>query len=112
MLRPGGHLVFLGNHPLTILTTPASGAPSERVLHRPYRNLTGADWTGVEFDPGGVEFNRTISGWIALFRDIGFQVTDYRELFAREADKGTVFSVPSDWAQDYPSEQVWWLKRL
>ncbi|MEL7151163.1 MAG: class I SAM-dependent methyltransferase [Pseudomonadota bacterium] len=112
VLRPGGQLVFLGNHPLTILTTPASGAPSERVLHRPYKNLTGADWTEVEFDPGGVEFNRTISGWIALFRNIGFQVTDYRELYARAADKGTVFSVPSDWAQDYPSEQVWWLKRL
>jgi len=112
LLRPGGHLVFLGNHPLTLVTTPLSGAPSERMLHRPYRGMTGADWTEVEIDPGGVEFNRSISGWIALFREIGFQVTDYRELYARDSDDGTPFSVPADWARDYPSEQVWWLKRL
>lgn len=112
LLRPGGQLVFLGNHPFTIITTPESGAPSERVLHRSYRDLTGADWTAVDIDPAGVEFNRSISGWFALFHEIGFQVTDYRELYARKSNKGVVFSVPSDWARDYPSEQVWWLTRL
>ncbi len=112
LLRPGGTLAFLGNHPLVIVTTPPSGAPSERVLHRPYRGLTGADWTNVEIDPAGIEFNLPIAEWIALFREIGFQVTDYRELYARSTDEGQVFSVPADWARDYPSEQVWWLNKL
>lgn len=35
LLRPGGRLVFLGNHPLAIICSPESGAPAERHLHRP-----------------------------------------------------------------------------
>jgi SAM-dependent methyltransferase len=41
LLRPGGTLVFLGNHPMAIITTPLNGAPCERVLHRPYRGADG-----------------------------------------------------------------------
>lgn len=112
LLRPGGGLAFLGNHPLTIVTSPLSGAPCERMLHRSYRGLTGADWTNVEFDPAGIEFNRPIGGWFALFHEIGFQIVDYRELYARDGQNSVEFSVPAAWARDYPSEQVWWLKKL
>jgi SAM-dependent methyltransferase len=90
LLRPGGTLVFLGNHPMTLITTPPNGAPCERVLHRPYRDLTGADWTRGGDRPGGIEFNRTISGWMALFDTVGFDVLKYHELFApRETRRGT-----------------------
>jgi SAM-dependent methyltransferase len=111
LLRPGGVLVFLGNHPLTLVATPENGAPCERVLHRPYRDLTGADWTGVEIDPGGIEFNRTISGWIALFDRVGFEVTGYHELYAPRSTTDTRYSIPSEWAQDFPAEQIWRLRR-
>ncbi|MEM9427750.1 MAG: class I SAM-dependent methyltransferase [Pseudomonadota bacterium] len=112
LLKPGGRLAFLGNHPLAIVTTPMNGAPTDRALHRSYRHLSRIDWTEVEFDPGGIEFNRPLAGWFALFHEIGFAVTDYRELYARDDHGGTVFSIDADWARDYPSEQVWWLRKL
>ena len=111
LLRPGGELVFLGNHPLMLVCTPLNGAPCEYALHRPYLGMTGADWTEVEIEPGGVEFNRSISGWLRLFEDIGFTVQRYLELYAPESAYGTRYSVPAEWAERYPSEQVWWLTK-
>ncbi len=107
VLRPGGELVFLGNHPLTIVCTNEKGAPCDLALHRAYRGLKGADWTDVEIDPGGVEFNRSFAGWFKLFREVGFTVLDYQELYAPETAEGTPFSVPADWAKRFPAEQVW-----
>ncbi len=111
LLRPGGRLVFLGNHPLTIITTPLNGAPCERVLHRSYRGLTGADWTQVEIDPAGIEFNRTFAGWMALFAETGFDVAGYHELYAPADDTRDRFSVPVAWAKEFPAEQIWCLTR-
>lgn len=111
LLRPGGKLVFLGNHPLVLLCSPANGAPCDRALHRPYRGMWGADWTEVEFDPTGVCFNLTISAWMALFRTIGFSVGNYQEIFAPETETETRACVPAEWAKQYPVEQVWHLEK-
>lgn len=107
LLKPGGRLVFLGNHPLMIVCTPMSGAICDRTLHRPWRGMRSVDWTEVEFDPCGIEFNRSISDWMALFRTIGFDVLGYHELYAREDAEGAEFSVSAEWAKHYPSEHVW-----
>lgn len=112
LLKTGGTLVFLGNHPLTIITAPLSGAPAEFTLHRPYRDLTGADWTEVEIDPAGIEFNRTTDAWFKLFNKTGFAVIDYHEIYAPSDANETSFSVPADWAKSFPSEQIWHLKRI
>lgn len=111
LLRPGGRLVFLGNHPLVLLCSPESGAPAERVLHRPYRGMWGADWTGVEIEPSGICFNLTFAGWVALFNAIGFRVADYQEIYAPDEATGICASVPADWAKDFPMEQVWHLEK-
>jgi SAM-dependent methyltransferase len=111
LLRPGGRLAFLGNHPLAILCSPLDGSPCDRTLHRPYRDLWGADWTQVEFDPSGICFNLTVSAWLDLFAAIGFRVSRYQEIFAPETATGTRASVPADWARDYPVEQVWHLEK-
>ena len=111
LLKPGGKLSFLGNHPLMIITTPENGDVSDLTLHRPYRNLGRLDWTDVEIDPGGVTFNRTIAGWVQLFNDIGFKIIDYRELYAQVHHTGGNFPVTADWAREYPAEQVWWLEK-
>lgn len=111
VLRPGGRLVFLGNHPLTIVCTDARGAPCDAVLHRPYRGLRGADWTEVEIDPGGIEFNRTFADWMALFRDISFVVDNFLELYAPDTADVDRFSIPVEWARKFPSEQVWSLSK-
>ena len=48
---------------------------------------------------------------LALFRKIGFTVTDYRELYAPNDMTEDRFPVTADWAKDYPAEQVWWLEK-
>lgn len=111
VLRPGGRLVFLGHHAFVEITTPPSGAASERVLHRPYRGLGRTDWRKVEIDPGGVEFSLAFEDWFALFREIGFGVEGLREVYAPAEATGEEFGIPADWARDYPSEQVWWLRK-
>jgi SAM-dependent methyltransferase len=109
LLRPGGRLVFLGNHPLALICSPLTGAPCDRTLHRPYAGLWGIDWTTVEIEPSGICFNLTIAGWMDLFAEIGFQVARYQELYAPDWATGTRGEVPADWAKNYPVEQVWHL---
>ena len=111
LLRQGGRLVFLGNHPLSLICSPLDGAPVDRMLHRPYRGMWGADWTEVEIEPTGVCFNLTMSSWIDLFSEIGFAVEAYQELYAPDSAEGTRASIPADWAKSYPVEQVWHLKK-
>lgn len=111
LLRPGGRLAFLGNHPLSLICSPTNGAPAERVLHRPYKDMWGADWTKVEFEPTGICFNLTMSGWMDLFAEIGFEVVKYQELYAPEGEFGTRAAIPADWAKSYPVEQIWQLKK-
>jgi len=111
LLRPGGRLVFLGNHPLVLVCSPLNGAPCDATLHRPYRDMWGADWTQVEFDPTGVCFNLTMSGWMDLFRAIGFRVTNYQEIYIPDHETETSASVPAEWGKKYPVEQVWHLEK-
>jgi len=111
ILRPGGRLVFLGNHPLSLICSPLDGSPAETRLHRPYRGMWGADWTQVEFEPTGVCFNLTMAGWMDLFADLGFAVTRYQELYAPQEAQGTRGAIPADWAKEYPVEQVWHLQK-
>jgi SAM-dependent methyltransferase len=111
ILKPGGSLVFLGTHPLATVCTPLDGSAVSKQLVRPYFGLDRADWTRVEVDPGGIEFNRPISGWFGLFRQTGFEVVDYLE--PRPAQRGSEerFGLTADWAADQPSEQVWKLRK-
>lgn len=111
LLRPGGTLVFLGNHPLTHITTPADGSKVGRVLTRPYFGMGRSDWRHVEVDPGGIEYNLPVSGWISLFGDTGFSVDRYLELGAGPGEEVVQFAVPRSWAREYPSEQVWVLTK-
>ncbi|CUH81830.1 3-demethylubiquinone-9 3-methyltransferase [Tritonibacter multivorans] len=111
LLRPGGRLVFLGNHPLSLICSPPSGAPCDDTLHRPYRGMWGADWTEVEFEPSGICFNLTMADWMALFLQIGFTVERYQELYAPDWAEGVRAAIPADWAKSYPMEQVWHLQK-
>lgn len=111
LLRPGGRLVFLGHHPLAMVCTPADGSEVDLRLHRDYLALGQLDWTALEVDPGGVEFNLPISGWMRLFRDVGFRVDDYVEVQAPPDATGVGFYVAADWARRFPAEQVWFLTK-
>ena len=112
LLKPGGELVFLGNHPLMIIcNSPAGDSPVGAHLERPYFGLHSVDWTKAIEDPGGIEFNLPIGQWIALFRRTGFEVLDYWEIRAPDDAAGTEFWVPAEWAQQWPSEQAWRLRK-
>ncbi len=80
-------------------------------LERSYFELGELDWTDAVKDPGGIEFNLPISEWMALFREIGFEIDNYVEVKAPDSAEGTQFWMPADWSKNYPSEQVWWLRR-
>jgi SAM-dependent methyltransferase len=111
LLVPGGRLVFLGNHPLVPSCTPLNGDVVGHRLVRPYFDLHRLDWTEVEIDPGGIEFSLPISAWFALFRDVGFEVEDYREPRPASGGDDVPYSVRRGWARDFPSEQVWKLRK-
>ncbi len=110
LLRPGGTLVFLGNSPLASICTPPNGAAVEPKLHRNYFELHRLDWTKVEVDPGGVEFNLPFSAWLRLFRETGFEVLDYLELQAPEG-AADLFNIPGAWANQWPAEHIWKLRK-
>ncbi|MCZ6619050.1 MAG: class I SAM-dependent methyltransferase [Gammaproteobacteria bacterium] len=111
LLKPGATLTFLGTHPMAIVATPMNGAEVDDRLHRPYFGLRKLDWRNVEVDPGGIEFNLTQSAWLGLFRKTGFEVINYLELQAPVNVVGSKFTIPGKWAKNWPSEQVWQLRK-
>jgi SAM-dependent methyltransferase len=112
LLRAGGRLVFLGNHPFGMACTPTDGAsPAGLTLERDSFGLGRLDGTEAAEDPGGIEFNMEISSWMRLFRSVGFEVADYIEIQAPAGASGTAFWVPAAWAKRFPAEQAWILTK-
>lgn len=111
LLRAGGELVFLGNSCLSQVCTPlvADGC-TEAVLHRPWFGMHRTDWHNIEAD-GGIEFHLSMGDWFRLFDDVGFDVFDFREVQAPATATGDRFAVTAEWAQRYPSEQTWRLRK-
>lgn len=111
LLKSGGRLVFLGHHPLTFACSPADGSAIQRELLNPYFGMHRQDWTQVDIDPGGVEFNLPVSEWFALFNRIGFEVEDYLEPRPPAEGGDERFMVSREWAHNWPAEQVWKLRK-
>lgn len=112
LLRTGGRLVFLANHPLMQVCVPSDGGPAIRELVRPYFELHRLDWTQVEIDPGGIEFTLPLERWFELFRRVGFAVEDLREPRAPRRGPEREFAVSYDWGRDFPAEIVFKLRKL
>jgi SAM-dependent methyltransferase len=112
LLRPGGSLVFLGNSTLSSLCSPLDGSiPCTERLERDYFSIHRLDWRDAVDEPGGIEFNLPLSGWFRLFRETGFDVVDFLEIQAPAPGSEVNFFVTADWAQRFPSEQAWKLRR-
>ncbi len=112
LLAPGGQLVFLGNHVLTAVCSPADGSlPITRRLEQPYFGLYRQDWRDAIDEPGGIEFHLTMSEWIRLFHATGFSIVDFIEPRAPNRAGSATFGITIEWARDYPSEQIWWLRK-
>jgi SAM-dependent methyltransferase len=104
LLRPGGRLVFLGNHSLLQLTTPdvEPQQPAGDRLQRDYFGLHELRWTG---DPS-VEFALPYGEWVRLLRDSGFEILALHELAAPPDASRDFDWVTADWARRWPSEHV------
>ncbi|MEC8992546.1 MAG: hypothetical protein VX656_14980 [Candidatus Latescibacterota bacterium] len=62
-------------------------------------------------EDGSIEFNLPIGEWLRLFDGTGFDVLDFHELQAPEHWTEERFWIPAQWAKQYPSEQVWHLRK-
>lgn len=112
LLRPGGHCNFLGNHPLTLCTSPLDGSlPIGTELVRDWHGMHRFDWRDAAEEPGGIEFCLSTADWFALFARIGFEVLDYREPRPDPEGEELLFHVPRSWAVRWPSEQAWFLRK-
>lgn len=112
LLRPGGRLVFLGTHPLALVTAPLDGSiPSDTTLHRDWFGMHRFDWRDAVDEAGGIEFCLSTADWVALFRDIGFEVEDYREPRCIQTGDQPSHAITPSWANRWPSEQAWWLRK-
>jgi SAM-dependent methyltransferase len=105
LLRSNGELVFLRNSTLSILCMPDTGKVQEK-LQRPQFGMHRLDWPG---EPE-TEFHLGHGDLIRLLGKSGFEVLDMVELFApADAEPhefyGEYMSV--EWAQKWPSEEMW-----
>ena len=111
LLRPGGDLVFLGNHPFVHLVMPRDDVGStDNTLRYPYFGMHRIDWAEPDGEAGS-EFNLPISEWMRLFDAVGFDVIDFIEIRNPDPDREKSFDQDPRWAHDFPSEQVWKLRK-
>jgi SAM-dependent methyltransferase len=108
LLRPQGELVFLRGSTLQMLCSPETGPVVEQ-LARPQRSLYKLEW--FDDDPG-VEFHPPTSVMHGIVRESGFELLDFRELYAPEdaVDHEYYDTVPAEWAKRWPDEEIWRLR--
>jgi SAM-dependent methyltransferase len=102
LLRPGGRLVFLGNHTLLQLCSPDADVPAGDRLVRDYFGLHRLEWTVDE----SVDFALPYGDWFRLLRDSGFEIEDLLELRAPAGATRDFPYVTAQWAKRWPSEHV------
>jgi ubiquinone/menaquinone biosynthesis C-methylase UbiE len=105
LLRPDGELVFLRNSTLSMLCTPDTGTVQES-LQRPQLGLNRMDWA----DTHETEFQPAHGDLIRLLRKSGFEILDMVEFFASADSKNHPFYgeyMTVEWAQKWPSEEMW-----
>ena len=69
------------------------------------------DWRDAADEPGGIEFCLSTADWFGLFREVGFDVLDYREPRPAPGGEELPFHVTRSWAVRWPSEQAWFLRK-
>ena len=103
LLRPGGRLIFLRNSTLQLLCMDLDGVKEQLV--RAQRGLHRIEWP----DTREVEFHLGHGELIDLLAASGFELLRLIELFAPEgAETHAYYSyVTAEWAQRWPSEELW-----
>lgn len=110
LLRLGGDLWFLRNSTLAMLCMPDEGNV-QTSLQRPQKGLHRLEW---EDEKGAeVEFAIPHGEMIRLLLKSGFEIVDMIELYApADAEEHPYYSyVTPEWAQRWPSEEIWRVKK-
>lgn len=105
VLRPGGDLMFLGNAGLLMLCVGEleTDDPADETLKRDHFGMHRFEWP----DTDAVEFHLTHGDMIRLLRANGFEILDLVELRPGEHQTTSYPFVTKEWAQRWPSEEVW-----
>jgi ubiquinone/menaquinone biosynthesis C-methylase UbiE len=107
LLRRGGELVFMRSTDLEMVCS----ADTEHIgkqLVRPLKGMHRLDWTDDEVGES-TEFHVSHSELFQILRWSGFDVLDFRELYAPEdaVDHPYYQFVTAEWARQWPSEEIW-----
>jgi ubiquinone/menaquinone biosynthesis C-methylase UbiE len=107
LLRPGGELVFMRNSTLQMLCSPDVGLHVTESLLRPQNGMHRFDWK--EEGDESTEFHISGSQMFQLLTKTGFDVVDFREVFAADdaVDHPHYSFVPAEWAKKWPAEEIW-----
>ena len=105
ILRSGGRLVFLTNHPFLVLCEGEldSDPPAGTMLRRPYFGMNETRWP----DSNGVEFHLPHGEMFRCLTNAGFVVDDLVEVQVPADASNNYNFVTAEWASQWPSEEVW-----
>lgn len=108
VLRSGGLLVFMTCHVISQLCCPDDeSSRNETQILRPYLGLYRLPWT----DPPTVEFQLPHGKWIELLRKNRFVVEKLLEIGAPENGVSRYEWADAEWAQSWPTEEVWFARK-
>ena len=107
LLRKRGDLIFMRSTDLEMVCS----SETERIgtkLVRPLKGMHRLDWTDDEVGES-TEFHVSHSELFQILRGAGFDVIDFRELYASAdaVDHPYYQYVTADWARQWPSEEIW-----
>jgi SAM-dependent methyltransferase len=108
LLRPRGELIFLRGSTLQTLCMPEEG-PVTRELQRAGRGLYRLDWEATDEDDAETEFHPPVGEMFRILRENGFDLLDFRELYAPEDAVDHVYYThgTAEWAKKWASEEIW-----
>lgn len=109
VLRAGAQLVFMTNHAFQIVCVPddETSVMSE-TMQRPYLGLYRTAWTDSS---GEIEFHLPHGKWIDLLRENRFEIERLVELGAPEGATTPYAWASVEWAQSWPTEEVWCVRK-
>jgi SAM-dependent methyltransferase len=107
LLRPGGPLAFSAETPLHFICWDEATDSVGTALKERYFDRRKAD------DGSSVCFSLPYGEWIALFRRCGFAIESLIELRPPQgATTSYTDFVSFEWADSWPAEQIWRVRRL
>jgi ubiquinone/menaquinone biosynthesis C-methylase UbiE len=107
LLRRKGDLIFMRSTDLEMVCSSDTEQIGTKLV-RPLKGMHRLDWTDDEVG-ASTEFHVSHSELFGILRRSGFDVIDFRELYAPEGAQDHPYYqyVSAQWAAQWPSEEIW-----